>query len=162
MMREAKCWGERWLIRQDSTHATSFLKLKAGYECSFHSHREKYNLFVVLSGHIAIVTEQFDGNSMVHLKEGECFTTKPGEKHKFVVLQDSLVIEEMYVEYREDDIQRENQGGKTTFAQGGIVVNAKLSDLSNSRSELKRIVDEIIVERNRKGIYSHPSKLGDV
>jgi len=112
MMRESKVWGERWLIRQDSTHATSFLKLKAGYECSWHSHREKYNLFVIVSGKIGIVTEQFDGNSEVILGPGECFTTKPGEKHKFIVHEDSQMIEEMYVEYREDDIQREIQGGK--------------------------------------------------
>ena len=121
MMRESKVWGERWLVRKDSTHATSFLKLKAGYECSFHSHREKYNLFVVIQGRVGVVTEQFDGNSEVVLGPGECFTTKPGEKHKFVVREDSEMIEEMYVEYREDDIQRENEGGKLTLKKLGDV-----------------------------------------
>ena len=118
MKREAKVWGERWLIRQDSTHAVSFLKMKNGYECSWHKHREKYNLFVVLSGKLGIMTEQFDGNSTVVLGQGECFTTKPGEFHKFIVYEDSEVIEEMYVEYNEDDIQRENTGGKM-FRLGG-------------------------------------------
>jgi len=112
MKRTSTVWGERWLIRQDSTHATSILMLKEGYECSWHAHQQKYNLFVVLSGKVGIVTEQFDGNSEVILDHGECFTTKPGEKHKFVVYESSQMVEEMYVEYNEDDIQRENLGGK--------------------------------------------------
>jgi len=112
MKRECKVWGERWLIRQDSTHATSILQLKEGYECSWHSHREKYNLFVVVSGHVDIITEQFDGPALVSLTSGECFTVKPGLKHKFQVIQAGLMVEEMYVLYNEDDIQRENLGGR--------------------------------------------------
>ena len=112
MKREAKVWGERWLIRQDSTHAVSYLILRRGYECSWHYHREKYNLFVVLSGKIGIVTEQLDGyNSVIVLGSGESFTVKPGEKHKFTIYEDAKVIEEMFVEYRESDIERENLGG---------------------------------------------------
>jgi len=88
------------------------LKLKAGYECSWHSHREKYNLFVVVSGCVDIVTEQFDGPSVVTLTSGECFTVRPSEMHKFKVIESGMMIEEMYVKYNEDDIQRENQGGK--------------------------------------------------
>jgi mannose-6-phosphate isomerase-like protein (cupin superfamily) len=135
MKREAKVWGERWLIRQDSTHAVSYLKIEKGYECSFHRHQEKYNLFVVLSGRIAIIVEQFDHNSTVYLTEGQSFTTKPGERHKFVGFENSDVIEEMYVEYREDDIQRENKGGKTQLApptftrNGGLPDNMKLGDI---------------------------------
>jgi len=113
MKREAKVWGERWLIRQDSTHATSYLMLREGYECSWHSHREKYNLFVVLSGCVDIITEQFDRLAVVTLTSGECFTVKPGEKHKFRVVEAGAMIEEMYVEYNEDDIQRDNVGGRT-------------------------------------------------
>ena len=113
MKREAKVWGERWLVRQDSTHAVSYLILRQGYECSWHSHREKYNLFVVLSGKIGIVTQQLDGNnSVVTLGHGESFTVKPGEKHKFVIYESAKVIEEMYVEYREGDIEREDKGGR--------------------------------------------------
>ena len=114
MKRESKVWGERWLIRQDSTHAVSFLKLNEGYECSWHKHQSKYNLFVVLSGRIGIMTEQFDGKRLVGLLPGNCFTTKPGEYHKFVAFEDSEIIEEMYVEYCESDIQRSNTGGKSS------------------------------------------------
>ena len=128
MKREAKVWGERWLIRQDSTHAVSYLKIDKGYECSFHSHQEKYNLFVVLSGGIAVIVEQSDHNSTVYLTEGQSFTTKPGERHKFVGIDDSEVIEEMYVEYREDDIQRDNSGGKTQSDTLSFAQASKLPD----------------------------------
>jgi len=112
MIRESKVWGERWLIRQDSTHATSLLLLKKGYECSWHSHQTKFNLFVVLNGRVEIITEQLDGPATISLTKGECFTTRPGEKHKFRVIESGSMIEEMYVEYNEEDIQRENVGGK--------------------------------------------------
>ena len=112
MDRERKVWGERWIIRQDSTHANSFLKLEKGYECSWHRHQTKYNLFVVLWGKIGIVTEQLDGRQVeTVLTQGECFTTMPGQKHKFVVHENGAMIEEMYVEYSEADIERQNQGG---------------------------------------------------
>jgi len=108
MERTLKCWGERWLIRQDSTHATSYLKLTEGTRCSWHRHAAKFNLFVVLEGRIGIRTD--DGE--VLLGPGECFTVKPGEWHEFCVYEISKVIEEMYAVYNEEDIERQNQGGK--------------------------------------------------
>jgi len=81
-------------------------------ECSWHRHQTKYNLFVVLWGKIGIVTEQLDGRQVeTILTQGECFTTMPGQKHKFIVYENGAMIEEMYVEYSEADIQRDNQGG---------------------------------------------------
>jgi hypothetical protein len=78
----------------------------------------------VISGVLRIVTKQFDGKHFVDLTQNEFFTTKPGEMHKFTAIEDSQVIEEMYVEYRESDIQRENTGGKVSDSElpkcGGI------------------------------------------
>lgn len=121
MMRERKCWGERWLVRHDSTHATSFLKLEKGFQCSWHRHQSKYNLFVLIRGKVGIVTEQFGGlQPMTILTPGEVFTTKPGEWHKFVVLEDSEMLEEMYVEYSEADIERKELGGSLLPKLGDI------------------------------------------
>ena len=106
MQRTHKVWGERWLIRQDSTHATSFLKLKKNTRCSWHDHQSKYNLFVVLSGKVGIKTEY---GEMI-LTDGQEFTTSPGEWHEFRVYEDSKMIEEMYVLYDESDINREALG----------------------------------------------------
>jgi len=107
MIREQKLWGERWLLRQDSTHANSYLKLRAGTRCSWHRHREKYNLFVVLSGKVGIVTA--DGE--VTLTVGQEFSVAPGVWHEFRAYEDSTMIEEMFVEYDDGDIERAKPGG---------------------------------------------------
>jgi len=112
MNREIKIWGERWLIRQDSTHVVSFLKVKEGFRCSWHSHKEKYNLFVVLEGALKIVVEEMGEKRETILQSGECLTIKPGQWHEFQGIKYSEVIEEMYVEYKESDIKRQNEGGK--------------------------------------------------
>lgn len=106
MKRENKIWGERWLIRADSTHSTNLLMLKLGFRCSWHSHQTKWNLFVVLKGRVGIKT--VDGETV--LGPGEEFTVAPGEMHEFRVYENSMMIEEMYVEYDDEDIDREVKG----------------------------------------------------
>jgi len=111
MDRQNKIWGERWLIRQDSTHAVSFLKLKKGFRCSWHKHQTKYNLFVILFGKVGILTEELTGSkSETILMEGQSFITRPGQWHEFRIYEDSGMIEEMYVEYDEGDIERREIG----------------------------------------------------
>lgn len=113
MKREIKIWGERWLIRQDSTHAVSYLKIREGYRCSWHKHQTKYNLFVVLSGHLRLVIEELGEIMNVDLTVGETFTIKPGQWHEFVGLAGGCeCVEEMYVEYDEGDIDRKVIGSK--------------------------------------------------
>ena len=113
MDRQHKVWGERWLIRVDSTHAVSFLKIDSGFQCSWHSHQTKYNLFVVLKGSLTITTEEIGGvRKRVTLGVGECFTVRPGQLHKFSANVDAEVVEEMYVQYDEGDINRVVSGGK--------------------------------------------------
>ena len=111
MERTHKVWGERWLIRKDSTHAISFLELDAGYRCSWHTHITKHNLFVVLWGEVGIVTCELGKMQEKILKKGESFTVRPGQPHEFRVYQDSGMIEEMFVEYDESDITRIKEGG---------------------------------------------------
>lgn len=107
MQREKKLWGERWLLRIDSTHATSYLILKANTRCSWHVHAAKFNLFVVLTGKVGIKTE--DGETI--LGPGQEFMVAPGIFHEFRVYEDSTMIEEMYVAYKEEDITRKDIGG---------------------------------------------------
>lgn len=108
MERIHKVWGERWLIRQDSTHATSYLKLKAKTRCSWHCHSAKSNLFVLLSGKVGIKT----GHGEILLLPGQEFTVYPGEWHEFKVYENSEMIEEMYVRYDESDIERKKLGSR--------------------------------------------------
>lgn len=108
MKRTSKIWGERWLLRQDSTHAVSYLKLKKKTRCSWHRHQQKFNLFVVLNGKVGIKTEYGE----VILTKGQEFTVEPGMWHEFRVYENSDMIEEMYVEYDEIDIERKDLGSK--------------------------------------------------
>ena len=108
MERFHKIWGERYLLRQDSTHALSFLDLITGTCCSWHKHETKFNFFFLIEGSVSIKTEF--GETL--LEPGQIFTVEPGTKHQFVVHEDSKLLEEMYVEYAEADIQRETLGSK--------------------------------------------------
>ena len=109
MIRMHKIWGERWIIRQDSTHAVSFLKVKKGMRCSWHKHQSKWNLFVLIVGKVEIITEY---SSIILDSPGVSFTIPPGVEHEFRALEVSDMIEEMYVEYDEADIIRANEGSK--------------------------------------------------
>ena len=113
MEREIKIWGERWLIRKDSTHAVSYLEIKDGYRCSWHRHQTKYNLFVVLRGQIQLLVEEMGEHTIVNLNAGESFVIKPGQWHEFRGIKGAQVIEEMYVKYCESDIEREKLGSKS-------------------------------------------------
>lgn len=108
MDREHKVWGERWIVRRDSTHETALLSLKANHRCSWHRHQTKWNQFVVLIGKVSIITSEGE----TRLTEGQSFTVRPGIWHEFRVHEASWMIEEMFVEYDPADIERENTGGQ--------------------------------------------------
>jgi len=81
-------------------------------ECSWHRHREKYNVFALVDGKVGIVTEEISGRKETILRGGQSFIVKPGQWHKFRAYEDSIMVEEMYVEYDEGDIERQTVGGK--------------------------------------------------
>lgn len=101
-----KIWGERWLVHEDSTHTTNILILKAGYRCSWHHHKTKWNLFLVLEGLVGIKTKQ----GIVTLHEGQQFEVAPGTMHEFQVYESGSMLEIMFVKYDDDDIEREILG----------------------------------------------------
>jgi len=112
MKREIKIWGERWLLRQDSTSATSYLMIRDGYRCSWHRHAQKYNLFVMLEGILEIEVEELAERRVITLCKGDSFTIQPGQWHEFRGKEDARCIEIMYVEYAESDIERKIIGSK--------------------------------------------------
>lgn len=117
MKKEQKIWGERWLVYEDSTHSTNILRVLEGYRCSWHRHAVKRNIFVVISGEIGVVVETKDPSTLetyideMRLHIGESFTVAPGLWHEFRAYQNSVVVEEMFVRYDEEDIERKNVGG---------------------------------------------------
>jgi len=117
MRIEDKIWGERWMIREDSVHTTNILKLKKGFRCSWHRHKEKYNLFAVITGKVEIIIEAFwseqgeIATKSFVLCGGESYYVEPGFWHEFRVIEDGIMVEEMYVEYKDEDIERAKLGG---------------------------------------------------
>ena len=108
MVRTQNVWGERWLIRSDSTHAVSYLELLPWMRCSWHKHQQKWNKFVVIKGVVSVRTHEGE----IVMKRGECCTVPPGVPHEFRTFDaHSSMIEEMFVLYDEADIYRENEGG---------------------------------------------------
>ena len=108
MERTRKTWGEKNNIFQNSLCETSVLYLEPWKRCSWHRHQAKFNLFYVLKGILVMKLE--DGETEV--LPGQIFTTRPGEWHEFQTRElDTIIIEVMFVNYDENDIERQEIGG---------------------------------------------------
>jgi hypothetical protein len=66
-------------------------------------------LFYVLEGIVGIKTS--GGTVTLHGGQPE-YRVAPGEMHEFQVYEDGIMVEVMYVEYDDDDIERETLGGE--------------------------------------------------
>ena len=106
-----KCWGERRRIHLDDKNEIDLLYLKKDTFCSTHTHKYKNNKFIVISGNVIIETE-FD---KANLGANDEWTVLAPNKHRFVALEDSVMIEMASV-YEgiidPEDIDRESLGGK--------------------------------------------------
>ena len=106
-----KIWGERRRILLTDNSEIDLLYLKKDSFCSTHRHKQKSNKFVVISGKVKIETEF----AQQILKKDDSFTVKPPLTHRFVALEDSIMVE---LAYRKDgkidpsDIFRISQGGR--------------------------------------------------
>jgi len=119
---ETKVWGKKDTIFRGNNVVIDILYLKKDTFCSWHYHNTKYNKFIVLSGKVRI--EFLDKLEMAVLENGsnsDYLFVNPLKKHRFVVLEDSVVIEIMYTtnnqQLCEDDIVRSKQGGKIINGQ---------------------------------------------
>lgn len=113
---EQKVWGSVLHLFHSPHVAVSWLKLNEGFRCSKHLHRDRINMFLVLSGELIVQSWMEDGgvaNSL--LKRGDTLTVPAGRKHRFVVVESGEAIE-IYtpIEGRTvqmDDIVRDDEGG---------------------------------------------------
>jgi len=101
-----KCWGRNTEIFKNSSVSVNFLNLVKGGVCSWHFHRHKNNIFYLVSGKVLIKTEY---NETI-LEPGNSILVQAPMKHQFEALEDSNLIEVMFVTYDPADIVRETQG----------------------------------------------------
>lgn len=84
-----KVWGyEKWLENNDR-YCCKLLVINKGYQCSLHYHKMKDEMFYVSKGHVRL---ESDGK-ISHMREGYFARIKPGTKHRFRGIEDSVVIE---------------------------------------------------------------------
>ena len=107
-MKTKKIWGENIEIFRSESVSVNILKIKKGYQCSYHHHRFKRNNFYVIEGELKICHEQ--GETI--LNKGESFEVRPPNKHQFVAMTDVVAVETVYVKLEDADIIRETEGGK--------------------------------------------------
>ncbi len=106
-----KIWGTRSRILLDDHNEIDLLKLKKNTFCSTHTHKDKINVFILVNGKVKIETEI--GYKI--LMPNDEWTVYPLVKHRFVVLEDSVMLELAFVRdgtIDENDINRESLGGR--------------------------------------------------
>ncbi len=106
-----KIWGTRSRILLDDKNEVDLLYLKKDTFCSTHTHQKKNNKFIVISGKVRI--ESDFGNAL--LNANNTWTVFAPRKHRFVALEDSVMLEIAYVKEGDidpEDIDRESLGGK--------------------------------------------------
>lgn len=106
-----KIWGTRSRILLDDHNEIDLLNLKKDTFCSTHTHKIKINTFILVSGKVRIETEL--GNKI--LLPNDEWSVIPPLKHRFIALEDSVMIELAYTKFGtidENDINRESLGGK--------------------------------------------------
>ena len=116
-LMEEKIWGFTKEVFKNSLFEVHRLEYKAGYHCSEHVHKNKFNAFYVESGKLLVrVWDQEDEESLseITLKVGEFFKVEPGLYHQFQGLEDGVAYEFYWSEFESDDIDRRSTGGKST------------------------------------------------
>ena len=93
------------------------IEYKAGFKCSEHEHKFKWNGFFVESGSMIIRVWQ-DGmqDGLVDetiLKAGDFTQVKPGLIHQFEGLEDGVAFELYWANFCHDDIKRRSVGSAT-------------------------------------------------
>ncbi len=119
-----KIWGERHRLLLNEQTEIDLLYLKKDTFCSTHTHKYKTNKFILISGQVTIETEF--GSKELDL--GIPFTVLPPQKHRFVVLDNSTMLEIACIKEGKidpDDITRISLGGKIIKGKELTIDNLK-------------------------------------
>lgn len=102
-------WGTRTRIFNWDGGLVTFLELDPFQRCSYHHHKQAYNLFYVISGCLGVRT---DKGYLSKLSKGQMFTVEPDIRHEFQTYEEpTLIVEVAFVKYSTHDIYRQTLGG---------------------------------------------------
>ena len=111
---KGKVWGVTRELFCKNNVEIHRLEVDAGGRSSKHYHEHKYNLFYVEKGKLAITVWKNDYKLIdkTLLTCGESTVVSPNEYHAFEAIDDTVVYEIYWVELSQNDIFREDCGGK--------------------------------------------------
>ena len=113
MERSGKFWGSTSpLFCKNNVEIHRLEGVRGGYS-SKHRHHAKYNMFILESGSLRIVTWK-DASGLPDttvLEPGDTCTVPPGLYHRFEVVAPCVAYEVYWTELRPDDIERADHGG---------------------------------------------------
>ena len=113
-MKAGKIWGNTELVHANGVLEFHRIQYRAGYKCSEHYHKHKWNGFFVESGSMIVrVWQTADQEGLVDetiLKAGDFTQVKPGLVHQFEGLEDGVAFELYWAEFNHNDIERRTVG----------------------------------------------------
>ena len=102
-----KGWGREIWLANTEKYCSKFLMLNKQHRCSIHYHKIKTETFIILSG---LVLTEYNKEIKI-MKPGDIITFKPGDKHRFTGLQESI-FQEVSTHHEDSDSYREVLSGK--------------------------------------------------
>ncbi len=116
-IKAGKIWGNTELIHANGVVEFHRIEFKAGFKCSEHEHKYKWNGFFVESGKMIVrVWQTADQKGLVDetvLNAGDFTQVKPGLIHQFEGVEDGVAFELYWAEFSHNDIVRRTVGTKT-------------------------------------------------
>ena len=112
-IKAGKVWGATELIYANGVLEFHRIEYRAGYKCSEHWHKTKWNGFFVESGKMLVRVWQDDQDGLVDetvLEAGDFTQVKPGKIHQFEGLEDGVAFELYWAEFDHNDIERRTIG----------------------------------------------------
>ena len=113
-MKAGKIWGNTELVHANGVLEFHRIEYRAGYKCSEHYHKHKWNGFFVESGSMIVrVWQTADQEGLVDetiLGAGDFTQVKPGLVHQFEGLEDGVAFELYWAEFNHNDIERRTVG----------------------------------------------------
>ena len=113
-MKAGKIWGNTELVHANGVLEFHRIEYRAGYKCSEHYHKHKWNGFFVESGKMIVrVWQTADQEGLVDetmLGAGDFTQVKPGLVHQFEGVEDGVAFELYWAEFNHNDIERRTVG----------------------------------------------------
>ena len=113
-MKAGKLWGNTELVHANGVLEFHRIEYRAGFKCSEHYHKHKWNGFFVESGKMIVrVWQTADQEGLVDetiLEAGDFTQVKPGLVHQFEGVEDGVAFELYWAEFNHNDIERRTVG----------------------------------------------------